>query len=68
MHMRGHTRGYPQAPRLPGDSTQGALRLLLQFGLPPPAWGWKDVPDRSLSDQKEPGEEANSADDPEAEM
>jgi hypothetical protein len=32
------TRDYNSAPRLPGDETSGALRLLLQFGLPPAAW------------------------------
>jgi hypothetical protein len=32
------TRDYNLAPRLPGDPTEGALRLLLQFGLPPAAW------------------------------
>mmetsp|Transcript_13504 Transcript_13504/g.35886 ORF Transcript_13504/g.35886 Transcript_13504/m.35886 type:complete len:118 (-) Transcript_13504:304-657(-) len=37
------TRDYDEAPRLPGDETDGALRLLVQFGLPPAAWpeaGW----------------------------
>eukprot|EP00593_Proboscia_inermis_P002390 CAMPEP_0171296784 /NCGR_PEP_ID=MMETSP0816-20121228/5506_1 /TAXON_ID=420281 /ORGANISM="Proboscia inermis, Strain CCAP1064/1" /LENGTH=405 /DNA_ID=CAMNT_0011770537 /DNA_START=90 /DNA_END=1307 /DNA_ORIENTATION=+ len=32
------TRDYTTAPRLMGDETQGALHLLLQFGLPPNAW------------------------------
>lgn len=32
------TRDYFSAPQLPGDSSSGALRLLLQFGLPPKAW------------------------------
>lgn len=32
------TRDYNLAPRLPDDDTEGALRLLLQFGLPPAAW------------------------------
>jgi len=32
------TRDYTLAPRLPGDQSDGALRLLLQFGLPPKAW------------------------------
>ena len=32
------TRDYMSAPRLPGDSSDGALRLLLQFGSPPSAW------------------------------
>eukprot|EP00967_Tisochrysis_lutea_P074033 scaffold99346_cov30-Tisochrysis_lutea.AAC.1 len=32
------TRDYEAAPRLPEDLTNGALRLLLQFGLPPSAW------------------------------
>lgn len=32
------TRDYNQAPRLDGDTSDGALRLLLQFGLPPNAW------------------------------
>ena len=37
------TRDYNAAPRLVGDESDGALRLLLQFGLPPAAWperGW----------------------------
>ena len=38
------TRDYATAPRLPEDNSDGALRLLLQFGLPPKAWvadaGW----------------------------
>ena len=37
------TRDYSAAPRLVGDESAGALRLLLQFGLPPAAWperGW----------------------------
>ncbi len=29
------TRDYTMAPRLDGDETDGSLRLLLQFGLPP---------------------------------
>jgi hypothetical protein len=33
------TRDYATAPQLPEDTTEGALRLLLQFGLPPSAWG-----------------------------
>jgi hypothetical protein len=32
------TRDYTLAPRLPEDTSDGALRLLLQFGLPPKAW------------------------------
>lgn len=32
------TRDYALAPRLPLDSSDGPLRLLLQFGLPPAAW------------------------------
>ena len=32
------------APRLPGDTSEGALRLLLQFGLPPKAWGVEEEP------------------------
>ena len=32
------TRDYACAPRLPNDHSDGALRLLLQFGLPPAAW------------------------------
>jgi len=32
------TRDYTRAPRLPGDTSDGPLRLLLQFGLPPAAW------------------------------
>mmetsp|Transcript_46278 Transcript_46278/g.54086 ORF Transcript_46278/g.54086 Transcript_46278/m.54086 type:complete len:276 (-) Transcript_46278:62-889(-) len=32
------TRDYTTAPRLVGDETEGALHLLLQFGLPPNAW------------------------------
>lgn len=32
------TRNYATAPQLPEDTTEGALRLLLQFGLPPSAW------------------------------
>jgi len=32
------TRDYTLAPRLPDDCSDGALRLLLQFGLPPAAW------------------------------
>ena len=36
------TRDYTTAPRLEGDGSDGALRLLLQFGLPPAAW-----PDRN---------------------
>jgi len=32
------TRDYEAAPRLPEDNSDGALRLLLQFGLPPDAW------------------------------
>ena len=32
------TRDYDAAPRLPGDHSDGALRLLVQFGLPPAAW------------------------------
>ena len=31
-------RDYALAPKLVGDDTEGALRLLLQFGLPPKAW------------------------------
>eukprot|EP00957_Ditylum_brightwellii_P167133 12723050-Ditylum_brightwellii.AAC.1 len=31
------TRDYNTAPRLDGDDTEGGLRLLLQFGLPPSA-------------------------------
>ena len=31
-------RDYALAPQLVGDDTEGALRLLLQFGLPPKAW------------------------------
>jgi len=38
------TRDYLAAPQLAGDTSSGALRLLLQFGLPPKAWGvpWVD--------------------------
>lgn len=36
------TRDYALAPRLPDDSSGGALRLLLQFGLPPSAWASGD--------------------------
>jgi len=32
------TRNYDNAPSLEGDTADGALRLLLQFGLPPNAW------------------------------
>lgn len=32
------TRNYSLAPRLDQDDSQGALHLLLQFGLPPNAW------------------------------
>jgi hypothetical protein len=32
------TRDYNQAPRIDGDRSNGSLRLLLQFGLPPNAW------------------------------
>jgi len=32
------TRNYNLAPRLDGDTSEGALRLLLQFGLPPNVW------------------------------
>ena len=32
------TRDYAAAPRLAGDSSDGALRLLLQFGLSPRHW------------------------------
>jgi hypothetical protein len=32
------TRDYSKAPQLEGDTSDGALRLLLQFGLPPKAW------------------------------
>ena len=32
------TRDYESAPALPGDETKGALRLLLQYGLPYSAW------------------------------
>ena len=32
------TRDYTKAPQLEGDTSDGALRLLLQFGLPPNAW------------------------------
>ena len=32
------TRDYTRAPRLPGDTSEGPLRLLMQFGLPPNAW------------------------------
>jgi len=32
------TRDYTLAPRLPDDASDGALRLVLQFGLPPDAW------------------------------
>ena len=40
------TRDYEAAPRLAGDETSGALRLLLQHGLPPSAWpaGWDEAP------------------------
>lgn len=31
-------RDYTLAPQLDGDDSEGALRLLLQFGLPPKAW------------------------------
>lgn len=45
------TRDYAAAPRLPGDASEGALRLLLQFGLLPSAWvpeaDW-DAVDKSL--------------------
>ena len=46
------TRDYDSdAPRLPGDTSEGALRLLLQFGVLPSAWlpdaGW-DAVDKSL--------------------
>ena len=38
------TRDYNAAPRLPGDDSDGPLRLLTQFGLPPVTWGseWVD--------------------------
>jgi len=39
------TRDYADAPRLPEDTTEGALRLLLQFGLPPSAWTTRTVTD-----------------------
>lgn len=32
------TRDYATAPKLDGDLSEGSLRLLLQFGLPPNAW------------------------------
>jgi SET domain len=32
------TRDYTSAPALEDDTSEGALRLLLQFGLPPSAW------------------------------
>jgi hypothetical protein len=35
------TRDYSKAPQLDGDTSDGALRLLLQFGLPPKAWPTK---------------------------
>lgn len=35
------TRDYSKAPQLDGDTSEGALRLLLQFGLPPKAWPTK---------------------------
>ena len=45
------TRDYSSAPRLPGDTSEGELRLLLQFGVFPSAWehdaGW-DAIDKSL--------------------
>ena len=39
-------RDYAAAPRLPDDASEGSLRLLLQFGLPPTAWS---TPDSKLS-------------------
>ena len=36
------TRNYSEAPQLDGDISEGALRLLLQFGLPPSAWPQSD--------------------------
>ena len=38
------TRDYTRAPRLPNDNSDGALRLLLQFGLPPAAWPSSSAP------------------------
>ena len=35
-------RDYNLAPQLVGDDSEGALRLLLQFGLPPKAWPRQD--------------------------
>ena len=35
-------RDYALAPQLVGDDSEGALRLLLQFGLPPKAWPRQD--------------------------
>ena len=32
------TRDYATAPQFPGDKSEGALRMLLQFGLPPSVW------------------------------
>jgi len=32
------TRDYGASPRLPNDKSEGALHLLLQFGLPPKSW------------------------------
>ena len=32
------TRDYGASPRLPNDDSEGALHLLLQFGLPPKSW------------------------------
>ena len=45
------TRDYSAAPRLPEDTSDGALRDLLQFGVLPTAWApeprWEEI-DRSL--------------------
>jgi len=37
------TREYADAPRLEEDTSDGALRLLLQFGLPPDSWTTSSV-------------------------
>jgi len=46
------TRNYADAPRLPDDASDGALRLLLQFGLPPSAWPASQG-DRERQEQEE---------------
>ena len=49
------TRDYLAAPRLDADESDGPLRLLLQFGLPPRMWGAEWV-DELLGDIDDIGE------------